>query len=97
MRLTSRVFNYIEEELHNYEHTKRRLTDLREDIITAAPTPSEGQQSAVSDPTAAKAGRLLSNKTICRMEETIGAVDRALQRLNDDHREIGRASCRETV
>ena len=85
MLLTRRVFNYIEEELHNYEHTKRKLADLREDIIIAAPTPSEGQRSAVSDPTAAKAGRLLSNKTICRMEETLIAIDRALQLVTDDH------------
>jgi RinA family phage transcriptional activator len=82
------VFGHVEEALYDYDLIKRKIEELREDIITAAPVVSEGSKVAVSDPTAGKAGRLISNKVICRMDETIRAIDRSLALLSDDHRNV---------
>ena len=88
MRLSKPVFRYIETELYNYDYTKRKLEEVKRDIIAAAPIPSAGSKTAVADPTASKAGKLLSNRTICRMEETLASIDRALQLVDDDHRTL---------
>ena len=88
MGLSKPVFRYIETELYNYEYTKRKLEESKRDIIAATPIPSARSKASVADPTAAKASRLLSNRTICRMEETLASIDRALQLVGDEHRTL---------
>jgi len=88
MRLTRAVFKYIETELFHYDDTRKELNAEREDIIAAAPIKTEGTRVGTSDPTAAKAGRLLTSVSISQMERTLRAIERALVRLNDDHRQL---------
>lgn len=87
MRLSKAVFRYIETELFSYDDTRKELLTEREDIISGAPVKAEGsRRGAKSDPTAAKAGRLLSSASISQMERSVRAIDKALARLSDDHR-----------
>lgn len=89
MKLDRAVFRYIEHELYNYDETKREIEELREDIIEKAPlkevVPGTG---FISDPTARKAIKLVTSTAIARMERTVRAIDRALARLSDEHRQL---------
>ena len=89
MKLTRAVFKYIEHELYNYDSTLEEIENLREDIINAPPlretVPSSGY---VSDPTARKAAKLVTNTALVRMARTVAAVDKSLARLTDDHRAV---------
>ena len=89
MKLDRAVFRYIEHELYNYDETKKEIEELREDIIERAPlketVPNMGY---ISDPTARKALKLVSSTAIARMERTVRAIERALARLSDDHRQL---------
>lgn len=87
MRLSKAVFRYIENELFDYDATKRAIDELSLDIIAERPR-GPRSRSATSDPTAAKGIRLASNATLLRMHRTIAAVDTALARLSDDHRRL---------
>mgnify|MGYP000872409590 CR=1 FL=1 len=89
MKLDRAVFRYIEHELYNYDETKREIEELRMDIIEKAPLkeaiPGTGY---VSDPTARKAMKLVTSTALARMERTVRAIDRALARLTDEHRQL---------
>jgi DNA-directed RNA polymerase specialized sigma24 family protein len=62
---------------------------MREDIIGEPPlretVPSTGY---VSDPTARKATRLVTNTALTRMTRTVAAIDKALARLTKNHRAL---------
>lgn len=89
MKLDRAVFRYIEHELYNYDETKKEIEELRMDIIEKGPlkeaVPGTGY---VSDTTARKAIKLVTNTALARMERTVRAIDRALARLSDDHRQL---------
>jgi len=89
VKLEKAVFKYVEHELYNYQYALQEIEDLREDIIESVPfketIPGSGH---ISDPTARKAVKLITNKAIKRMSDTILAIERALDRLNPDHRAI---------
>ncbi len=89
LKLSRAVFRYIEHELYNYDTTLTEIENIRVDIIEAPPLretiPSSGY---ISDPTARKGTQLVTNTALVRMTRTVAAIDKALQRLNDDHRAI---------
>ena len=89
MKLEKSVFRYIEHELYNYKYTIQTIADLRENIIGAVPlretVPGTGY---ISDPTARKATKLVTNTALARMTRTVAAIEKALNRLNQDHRAV---------
>ncbi len=82
------VFRYIESELYGYDDTLRDLRELREEIIHGAPPKSPTRGTGASDSTGRKAIRLASSKVLARMERTVRAIDRVLQRLPETHLEL---------
>jgi len=90
VKLSRAVFRYVEHELYNYELTKKELEELRQDIISLAPSPSYVvvNGTAVGDTTGRKAVRLVTNVAIVRMTRTVAAIDRALTRVFDHHRQL---------
>ncbi|NPV72130.1 MAG: transcriptional regulator [Firmicutes bacterium] len=81
------VFRYVEAELYDYPWTKQEIARLRVDIALEgsgveaallAQHVSGGQQA---DPTLAKTIRLLTNRRLKRMEETVAAIERVYDRL----------------
>jgi len=89
VKLEKSVFRYIEHELYNYKYTLQTIEDLRENIIDSVPlretVPSAG---FISDPTARKATKLVTNTALARMTRTVAAIEKALNRLNQDHRAV---------
>lgn len=89
MKLPKAVFRYVEHELYNYDYHLERIQQLRQDIIEAQPlretVPNIGY---ISDPTGRKGTELVTNTALARMADTIKRINRALQRLGDDHRTI---------
>lgn len=90
MKLARAVFKYVEHELYNYDLTKKIIDELREDIILSTPYKEAvgSTKAGVSDATAKKAVKLVSSVTLARMTRTVMAIDRALARLTDDHRQL---------
>ena len=89
VKLSRAVFLYIEHELYSYDATKRSLVELREDIIDETPLPEVMVSGGTTpNPTERKAARLVQNAALARMERVIRAVERALGRLTESHRQL---------
>lgn len=89
MKLPRAVFRYIEHELYNYDNTLNEIQRIRDEIIDALPVretiPDAGY---ISDPTAKKATKLVTNTALVRMTRTVAAIDKALSRLPESHRAL---------
>lgn len=89
MGLDKSKFRYIEGELFAYEQSKRDLQELKADIIESTVYPdTQVSGSDVSNTTAARGIRLVTNAAIARMERTIWAIDKSMAILSDDHRAL---------
>ncbi len=91
MTVPRAVFRYIEHELYNYKETKKEIQELREDIQEGMSVPLKEAvpgRGYISDPTSRKAMKLLTSKALKKMVGNVTAIDRALNRLNDDHRQL---------
>lgn len=88
------IFRYVEAELYDYPYTKEEIESLRDNIIEAVPVldniegASRKPTYKLSDPTFTKAGRLLTNRRLRRMEETVNAIERVLARLPKEKMEL---------
>lgn len=78
MRITRKVFQYIEKEMYAYHATKRHLKQLHDDILHSTPPQFEIRSTAVSDPTFYIVCMLTTHKLKLRMEEIIFVIDLAL-------------------
>ena len=89
MKLPRAVFRYIEHELYNYDNTLNEIQRMRDEIIDAPPLretiPDAGY---ISDPTAKKATKLVTNTALVRMTRTVAAIDKALSRLPENRRAL---------
>lgn len=92
MKIPRAVFRYVEYELYGYEQTKKEIQELREDMLEDRPALIEvasiSKSGQISDPTAQKVTRLLTSRVLKKMADNICAIDRALSRLNDEHRQL---------
>lgn len=90
LKLPRAVFRYIEHELYNYDLTKKELEEIRQEIISLSSSPGfvTVGGTGISDDTGRKAVRLITNAAIARMARTLAAIDRALMRLADHHRQL---------
>lgn len=79
------IFRYIEAELYDYHQTKRLLEELKLDIIEEGPQPDllvlSMDKMRISNPTLTKTTRLLTNKRITKMSETVTAIRKVYSRL----------------
>jgi len=90
LKIKSAVFKYIEAELYDYPQTKQAIEELKEDIIEEAPVLDDvgGNTHRVSNPTLSKTMRLVTNRRLARMEQTVAAIDRVLNSLDPDRRRL---------
>lgn len=91
MKIDKKVYNYIEFELQHYEENKEKLKKMRADIIEASPEPSDGQpkgQGGTGKPTERKAVKLMSTTALLKLENTITAIEKVTNRLNDDYKKF---------
>lgn len=86
------VFRYVEAELYDYPFIKRELEDLRAAIIEEGPDPGKvvvgREKTRFTDPTYTKAQRLLTNRRLSRMEDTVRAIEEVLGRLSAEKRRL---------
>jgi len=91
MTMPRAIFRYIEHELYGYEQTKKAIEDMREDILEGNGFTAKGLVPGagyINDPTARKAVRLVTSKALRKMADNVVAIDRAMARLNGDHRKL---------
>lgn len=90
------VFRYVEAELFDYPWTLKEIARLRADIALEGVALEEALLGArvsggrLPDPTREKAIRLITNRRLKRMEETVEAIERVLSRLPAEMRELVR-------
>ena len=88
VKLDRAVFRYIEHELYSYDETVRQLEMLKDDIIQETPFRVTGTDSGISNLTESKGLRLVTNRAIVRLENTVRAIDDALALLSEAHRDL---------
>lgn len=84
------VFRYVEHELYNYSSTKKELEIYKDSIINETSLPDVPTKSKLSDTTANKAIKLTTSTYITSSERIIGAIERGLKILGDNHNKLFR-------
>ena len=92
MKIAPAYKNMIEFELRNYDYTKEIIEEVKDEIINKPPMAvgetERVMDSRISNPTERKGIRLVTNTALVHMERTVKAIDRALEVLEKEHREI---------
>lgn len=87
MRINKKVFNYIDYELTNYKFYEKKINEIRNDIIESSSPPPDGQPKGnkTSNPTLEKVISLNTPMAIYRMEYNKECIERALNKLDNEH------------
>lgn len=93
MRMNKRIYNYIDFELSNYKLYEKKIEEIRKDIIDQNDSSMDGQPKAplgskISDQTLSKVIQLNTPLAIARMEQNKECIDRALKKLDEDHKKF---------
>lgn len=77
---------HIEDELRDYDTTKRDWEEIQDSIVSGS---GHGDDSGIrgtdiSNPTASKALQLITNKRLAQLEKTIKAVESVVTRLPEE-------------
>ena len=90
-KLDNHIKSYIKKELYNYEHNKKKLSDLQEEILEGSAT-ADGQPRGnnTSDTTFQKAEKLITSRSILIVTKKLQNIDSALNKLNEEEREIAK-------
>jgi len=77
-------------ELEHYNQNKLLLEQMRDEIIDGQKPISEVKSNGglQGNPTQNKAVRLASSTSILWLERSVGSIDRAMQKLDNIHRQI---------
>jgi RinA family phage transcriptional activator len=97
MRINKRIFQYIEQELYDYEDTKKELEQCREEIIYGEHRPEVSVQSGLGDVTQSKAVKLASSTYILQAERTTKAIEKGLAELGQQHKDLYRLKYRDCL
>lgn len=83
------IRNYIIQELYDYSSNKKKLIEMQDNIINSSCS-NDGQPrgNATSDTTSQKAEKLITSKSIIIVTNKINNVERALDRLNKEDKDV---------
>lgn len=85
LKLRKGTFKHAEDELIAYHDTRKKIIQLRNEILFNKSSDDEniggGRSSTPSDPTGRTATALLTNKKLTHLEEVIIAIDSVYNRL----------------
>lgn len=86
MRIRREIKSYIEAELKDYNDTLRQIGIEKNELILAGHIADDSgiRGTDTSNPTQAKAFKLLTNKRIKRMEQTCEAISKVVDALPED-------------
>lgn len=82
-KLRKSTFQHVEAELYCYHETKKEMERIRNDIIFAGKIQQEGGRSGISNPTAAVATRLTTDKRLQTLEEIVDAIEGVVNVLDE--------------
>lgn len=91
MKIDKKVYKYIDYELQHYEENKKKLEELRNDIIEASPEPPDGQpkgQGTTGNPIERKVMKLTSSVALIEIEKRVNAIDKVYKHLDNDYKEF---------
>lgn len=85
LKLSKGTFRHAEDELMAYHDTRKKIMQLRNEILFNKSSDDEnvggGRSSTPSDPTGRTATALLTNRKLTHLEEVITAIDKVYNRL----------------
>lgn len=86
MRLRRDLKLYIEAELRDFDDTLRSIGEERNELIMSSPVHDNngGKSYDIGNPTESKAFKIMTNKRIKRMEDTVRAISRVIDNLPED-------------
>jgi len=89
-RLRKEIRKYIESELRHYRENRKEIEAMREDIVEGSPGGLDGQPRGpgISNPTERNATRLLTNRRLGKLEETVNAIEIVVEELDEDRRKL---------
>ena len=81
------IKKYIKTELYNYEKNKKKIEEIRSNIIDETPF-NDGQPrgNETSDTTAKKVDKLITTRAILIATEKVDNIDKALEKLTEQER-----------
>ena len=87
MRVPPATWNFIEQELYNYDYMRKELESLRDEIASTSSSAigNAAAPTGPGDPTGAKVVKLMSSPALAQMERTIRAIEKAFAMLSEDH------------
>lgn len=91
MKIDKEVYKYIEYELRHFEKNKRKLEELRDEIIESSPEPPDGMpkgQGSTGNPTESKVLKLITSVSIKKLEDTVDAITTVYSNLTEDHQQF---------
>lgn len=94
MRINKKIYNYIDYELTNYKFYEKNIENIRNDILDSSPPPTDGQPKGnkMSNPTVDKVIKLNTPMAIHKMEQNKKCIERALEKLDIDHKDFFEAN-----
>ena len=82
------VRKYIESELRHYRDNRNEISLIREDLVQRSTSGDQNRSSEISDPTAKNAEKLLTNRRLKKLEETVRAIEIVVEELDEDRRRL---------
>lgn len=86
-KIDRHIKKYIKTELYNYENNKKKIKDIKEDIIDESSF-SDGQPrgNETSDTVFKKTNKLLTTRALLIATEKVNKIEKALEKLSEEER-----------
>ena len=87
-KIDKHIKKFIMSELYNYEENKKKIEEIRTDIIDAS-TYNDGQPrgNETSDTVAKKTDKLLTTRAILIATEKVNNIEKALKKFNEQEQQ----------
>ena len=90
MKLDKEVYKYVDYELLHFDDNKKKLQEMKEDIIESSPEPPDGMPKGnqTGNPTERKTIRIISSVAILKIENTVNAIERVYFNLSVEYKQF---------
>lgn len=80
MKIDKKVYNYIEFELQHYEKSKKKIEEMKTDIIE--------ENEPLGKPAEKKAFKLMTTVSLIQLEKRVQAIEKVKESLNEDYKKF---------
>lgn len=90
VKLRDKTIRYIEQELEDYQETKRKIEERKQELQAKAPVEAgmPMDRQGPSSPTERLAIRMLSDRHLQEMERVIECIEHVYQHCDADHKRL---------